>query len=82
MINMTEKELLNLKEDVSEAKVKVSELTGQQKVLTDQLKTDWSCKTVAEAEKKLKEMDNQIVLIDEKIEKGVAELEDKYNINY
>jgi hypothetical protein len=77
---MTEKELLELKEDVSEAKIKVSELTGQEKALTNQLKTDWGCKTIAEAEKKLKEMDDEIASIDKKIEVGVKELEEKYEV--
>ncbi len=77
---MTEKQLLDLKEDVSEAKTKVSELTGQQTALTNQLKTDWNCKTIAEAAKKLKEMDTEIDSIDKKIEKGVQELEEKYKM--
>jgi hypothetical protein len=79
-MSLTEKQLLELKEDVEDAKQKVAELTGQQTALTNQLKTDWDCKTITEAEKKLKEMDNEIVSIDKKIEKGIIELESKYNV--
>jgi predicted nuclease with TOPRIM domain len=77
---MTEKQLLDLKKDVEEAKTKVSELTGQQTALVNQLKTDWACKTIAEAEKKLKEMETEIDFISKKIENSVQELEEKYNV--
>jgi len=77
---LNEKQLLELKEDVEIAKTKVSELNGQQKALTDQLKTDWGCKTIAEAEEKLKEMETEIDSLDKKIGKGVLELEQKYNV--
>ena len=77
---MTEQQLLDLKEDVETAKQKVSELTGQQIALLSQLKNDWGCKIIAEAETKLKEMDDSISSIDKKIEKGVKDLESKYSI--
>lgn len=77
---LTEQQLLDLKDDVEEAKVKVSELTGQNTALINQLKTDWGCKTIAEAEAKLKEMDTSIASIDKKIEKGILELEEKYEL--
>jgi peptidoglycan hydrolase CwlO-like protein len=77
---MTEKQLLELKEKVADAKTQVSELTGQQTALMSQLKTDWSCKTIKEAEEKLSEMEDNIASIEKKIEKGVKELEEKYNV--
>ena len=77
---LNEKQLLDLKEDVGEAKTKVAELTGQNNALTNQLKTDWSCKTIAEAEVKLAKMDKDITSIDKKIEKGIQELEEKYEV--
>ena len=79
-MKMTEKELLNLKEDVQDAKQKVAELTGQQTALVNQLKTDYACKTIAEAEEKLAKMDKDISIIDKKIEDGVKDLEEKYNV--
>jgi flagellar biosynthesis chaperone FliJ len=76
---MTEKELLELKEKVDEAKQTVSELTGQKNALMKQLKDDWGCKTIEEAEEKIGTMDRDISLLEKKIEKGIKELEEKYN---
>ena len=77
---MTEKDLLNLKDDVAEAKTKVAELTGQQNALVAQLKTDYGCKTIAEADEKLAKMDKDISIIDKKIEEGLADLEENYKV--
>ena len=77
---MTKQELLDLKSDVAEAKSKVSELTGQKTALMSQLKTDWDCKTIKEAEDKLQEMENSISKLEKKIETGVSELENKYEL--
>ena len=78
---MTKEELLDLKDDVAEAKSKVSELTGQKTALMSQLKTDWDCKTIKEAEDKLQEMEDSISKLEKKIEKGVSELESKYELS-
>jgi hypothetical protein len=77
---MTESDLLKLKSEIDRAKVTVAELTGQQSMLTKQLQDDWQCKTIAEAEVKLKEMEANIASIDKKIERGVQDLETKYNV--
>jgi phage shock protein A len=77
---LTEQQLLDLKDDVAEAKTKVSELTGQQNALLPQLKTEYGCKTISEAEVKLKEMDDSISVIDKMIEKGCVELQEKYEV--
>ena len=68
-------QLLDLKDKIDTAKGKVSELNGQLQVLMNQLLNDWKCKTVEEAEKKLKEMDINITNLERKIKKGTEELE-------
>lgn len=73
----TEAELLKLKADIDSARIKVSELTGQQNALMGQLK-EWGCKTIEEAESKLKEMETSISDFDVKIAKGIKDLEEKY----
>ncbi len=77
---MTERELLELKKKVDEAKSTVSELTGHKQALMKQLKDDWNCKSAEEAQKKLKSMNKEIEDIESQIEEGVKELEEKYNI--
>jgi len=72
---LLEKELLELKQQVTDAKTKVSELTGQQTAMMNQLKKDWDCTTIEEAEEKIKAMDKTINTINKKIDKGIEELE-------
>jgi phage shock protein A len=75
---LTEQQLLDLKEEVDDAKTKVSELTGQQTALMKQFKEDWDCKTIQEAEEKLETMEKNITILESKIKKGTKELEEKY----
>lgn len=74
----TEKELIELKGQIDSAKTKVAELNGQKSALMKQLE-EWGCKTIEEAEKKLKEMETEVSNLDIKIASGVKELEEKYN---
>jgi len=76
---MTEQQLLDLKIEVEEAKATTAELKGQQTALMNQLRTDWKCNSVEEAEKKLKTMQKEIETLDKKIREGVAEVEKRYN---
>jgi flagellar biosynthesis chaperone FliJ len=78
---LTKQELLDLKDDVDNAKTAVSELTGQQTALMNQLKTDWGCKTIGEAQNKLAVMEHTIATLEKKIGKGIKELEEKYENN-
>ena len=73
----TEAGLLKLKADIDSAKIKVSELTGQANALLKQLE-EWGCKTIEEAERKLKEMETEVSNFESKIATGVLELESKY----
>lgn len=75
---MTEKELLQLKDEIDEAKTKVAELKGQQQMLMNQLLETYGCKTIADAEKKLKLMDKEISTVQNQIDEGIKELEEKY----
>ena len=76
---MNESQLLDLKKKVDAAKTEVSQLQGHQTALMNQLKTDWGCKTIEEAEKKIKVMKTEIEKLDESIQTGIEELEEKYN---
>lgn len=77
---ITTENLLKLKEEVTEAKNTVLELNGQQTALLKQLKDIWKCSSIEEAEKKLKKLKNEIVSLEEQIEKGVEEIEENYEL--
>lgn len=76
---MTEQELLNLKEEIEEAKQKTSELKGEKQALMKQLKSEWDCNSLEEADKKRQAKTTEREKISEKIENGMIELESKLN---
>ena len=75
---MNEQQLLDLKKQMDKATEKATELSGQQKQLMGTLESDWSCKTVDQAEKKVEKMDTEITQLNNQIKKGTEELEEKY----
>ena len=75
---MNENDLLKLKSDIDKAKVAVSELTGQRNALMKQLE-EFGCKTIDDADSKLKEIESEVSVFNNKITQGVKELEEKYN---
>lgn len=77
---MTEKDLLRLKKDIDEAKNTLAELTGQKVTLTKQLKENWDCSTIEEAETFLKQTQAEIEEIQEAIDSGISELEEIYKL--
>jgi len=77
---LTTDELMSMKEEIDDAKIQVSELNGQLKYLKEQLETQFSCKTVEEVEKLIKEKDEEIRKLNEQLEEGCAKLEEQYGI--
>ena len=75
---MNEKKLLELKEQIEDAKQEVNRLEGRQDGLMQQLQKDWKCKSLKEAKKKLGDMKQEIQELQDKIDSGIAELEEKY----
>jgi peptidoglycan hydrolase CwlO-like protein len=71
---MTETDLLKLKNQVSDAKQLVAELTGQLNASMKQLK-DLGCETIDDAETKLNSLDEELSNLDIKIAKKTEELE-------
>ncbi len=76
---MNTQDLLKIKREIEAAKTTVSELTGEQTLLMRQLKEQHGCNTVDEAEKKLEDLDIEIASMTRNIEKGLAELDEKYS---
>jgi C4-type Zn-finger protein len=78
---MEKVELLELKQQVEDAKMQVSKLEGQREGLLEQLKKDFFCKTLAEAQKKEKELKEEIENLEEEIEEASLVLKEKYDLN-
>ena len=77
---MTEKNLLELKDQIEDAKASVAELKGQQTILMQQLKTNYNCKSIEEAETLLAKWKKEVDKMQMQIGEGLKELEEKYNI--
>lgn len=75
---LTEADLLDLKEQIENNKTKLAEAKGEEKLLLKQLNEKWGCKTLAEAKKKLEEMKKKQAVISTVIEDKTTELEEKY----
>ena len=74
-----EQALLDLKTDIDSAKTTVAELTGQRQALLKQLKDDWDCSSIDQAEKKMEKIKKEIAAIDAQIKQGTADLEKEFN---
>ena len=77
---MTEKNLLELKDQIDEAKASVAELKGQQTILMQQLKTNYNCKSIEEAETLLAKWKKEVDKMQIQIDEGLKELEEKYQL--
>lgn len=75
---MNTEELFELKENIDEAKNEVNQLEGRKQSLLETLKDEWDCTSIKQAKKKLKDMNDKIQEIDQKIMNGIEELEEKY----
>lgn len=75
---MNENDLIRLKQQIDEAKEKNLQLKGQMDALMQQLKEDWKCDSIEQANKKLKQMEKQVNDLTDEIETGIQELEEKY----
>jgi len=75
---ITEEQLIRKKKEIEKTKIEISELKGQQKVFSKQLKEDWECNTLEEAKKKLTELKNEVETINEQIEEKTEALEETY----
>jgi len=76
---MNTKQLLDLKKQIDEAKTSMSELRGRRTYLIQQLKKQWDCKDINEANKKLNEMEKEIQKLEKEITKGITDIEEKIN---
>ncbi len=76
---MKEEKLLELKAKIDKAKTTLSELKGKKEVLMSTLE-EKGCKTVKEAEKKVKQFQEEVDALEAKKEKKIEELEENYEL--
>lgn len=72
---MTERELIELKQEIDEARDLYSKLQGQKEALMQQLKEEYNCTSTKQAQKMLIKMGSEIDEINDEINKGLEELE-------
>jgi hypothetical protein len=76
---MTEQELLDLKQKIETSKENLSKMEGRKEALMDQLLQKFGIKTIAEAKRKIKKLEEDVAEWDQKIEDATVELENKMN---
>jgi len=75
---MNERQLLKIKEEIDTAKTAVSELEGSKKTMMKDLLERFGCKTLEEASAKLESMAAEIEKLQEQLDTGLKEIEEKY----
>lgn len=78
-MSLTKEQLLDLKEKIDTTKSTISEYTGQLNGMMKQLKTEFGCTTIPEAQTKLINIEKNIKVLEGKINKGIEELESQLN---
>ncbi len=78
---MSKDKLLALKDTIDAAKIEVSKIKGKKELLEGQLKTQFNCSSLKEAQEKVTALQKKISKLETSIEEGIQELQDTYNIN-
>jgi len=77
---MTEQGLLDLKQEINEAKDKSTKLQGRKDLLVEQLKEKYNVTTLKQAKEKLKKMEQSLETLHVQIEDATEKLEEKLNV--
>jgi predicted nucleic acid-binding Zn-ribbon protein len=72
--------LFDLKDEIDHARDEIAQLKGQRKTLMSQLKEQFNCSSIEEAQKKLTNLQTNIRTLEIELDKGCKELEEKYNL--
>ncbi len=75
---MTTQDLLNLKKQVDEAKITLSESKGERKVLLEKLSTDFDC-TFEEVGKVREGLEDKVAKLEKEKQKIITKLEEDYD---
>lgn len=72
---MTEQELLDLKQEIIEAKESLNKITAKKDVLMEEMKKKFGVSTIAAARKKVEKMTQEIEEQEQQIQGAMEELE-------
>ena len=75
---MDEKSLLKLKKQIEDSKRVISELTGKQNYLMNELMVNWECDSIDAADELLDTMQDTLTDLNAKIKEMLIQLEEKY----
>ncbi len=75
---MTTQRLLEIKEQIDNAKSKQAEIRGKRASIEEQIQAKFGIKTVAASEKELKKRATELDAMEGEFEKGMEELENGY----
>lgn len=74
--------LLNMKKELDEKKARVKTLEGRRSALYDQLKNEFGCSSIEEADEKIKSMDVDLNKKKEDLQIGIQNLQQKYEWSF
>lgn len=75
-----ERKLLDLKKKIEDAKQRLAELQGQEQLLLKQLREDWNCSNIGQAEAKIEDIESDISSLEKEIEEALNDIRKKYDI--
>jgi len=75
MNNMKTEKLIELQEEIEERKTQKAQLEGEKNAIVKQLKEDFGCKSVKQAEALIKEKESDVAKLEDELEEGLEELE-------
>lgn len=72
--------IVELKEQIDNAKAEISKLEGKKEGLMDSLKKDWKCTTLKKTEEKLTAMEYDLRNLADLRQVSIEKLEEKYEL--
>jgi len=78
---MTEQDLLQLKQEIDEAKTEISKLEGAKQTLMQQAKEKWNCSSAAELETLLSKWKEEASTLNTQIVNRLKDLEEQMEEN-
>ena len=80
-MSQEEKELLHYKDEIEKARVQLSQSEGEERALLSRLKEDHGLESAEEAEEKLVKLGEEDVLLKEKLEEKLTQIEKDYEFD-